>query len=625
MINLKNLSIRRGPNVLLENMNWTIYAKQRIGLIGANGSGKTTLFSIILGQFQPDGGDIEFPRQLRLAHVAQETPSLSQSAIDFVLDGDEVLRELEAKIKQAEDADDGMKIAELYEKMAVIDGYTAPARAAQLLCGLGFDVSAHEKPVSAFSGGWRVRLNLAKALMKPSDMLLLDEPTNHLDLDAILWLEQWLKSYPGTLLIISHDRDFLDEIVDHIGHISHQQFKIYTGNYSSFESQRAAHLILQQAAYEKQQIHIAHMRSYVERFRYKASKARQAQSRLKAIERLELVSAVQVESPFEFEFKEPGNCPNPLLAVNHVDIAYGSQPILNNLNFSITPNDRIAILGPNGAGKSSLIKVLAQQMQPAKGDCVFAPGLRVGYFAQHQIEQLDLEASPLIHMRRIAERTSELDLRKFLGGFDFCGDRVHDAVKNFSGGEKTRLALAMIVWQQPNLLLLDEPTNHLDLEMRNALSLALTGYTGAMILISHDRFLVRSATDRFLLCADGELKEFDGDLSDYQRWLFEYGKNRRQTPVANTGNSKKEIRKQAADSRDNKKPLTDKIKQYEKEIASLQKSAARIEALLTDENLYLPEQKENLKKHLLELSQTKEKLEKVEHEWLELCEQLGDN
>lgn len=625
MINLKNLTIRRGPNVLLENMNWTIYAKQRIGLIGANGSGKTTLFSILLGQFQPDGGDIEFPRQLRLAHVAQETPSLSQSAIDFVLDGDEALRELEAKLKQAEDVDDGMKIAEIHEKLAVIDAYTAPARAAQLLCGLGFDVSAHNKPVSAFSGGWRVRLNLAKALMKPSDILLLDEPTNHLDLDAILWLEQWLKSYPGTLLIISHDRDFLDEIVDHIAHISHQQLKVYTGNYSSFESQRAAQLILQQAAYEKQQTQIAHMRDYVERFRYKASKARQAQSRLKAIERLELVSAVQVESPFEFEFKEPGHCPNPLLAVNHVDIAYGSQRILNNLNFSITPKDRIAILGPNGAGKSSLIKVLAQQMQPAKGECVFAPGIRVGYFAQHQIEQLDLEASPLIHMRRIAERTTELDLRKFLGGFDFCGDRVHDAVKNFSGGEKTRLALAMIVWQQPNLLLLDEPTNHLDLEMRNALSLALTGYNGAMILISHDRFLVRSATDRFLLCADGELKDFDGDLLDYQRWLFEYGKNRRQTPVAaNAGVSKKEMRKQSADSRENKRPLTDKIKQCEKEMASLQKTAARIEALLTDENLYLPEQKENLKKHLLELSQTKEKLEQVESEWLQACEELGE-
>ncbi len=621
MITLKNITIRRGPRVLLENVNWTIFARQRIGIIGSNGTGKTTLFTLLLNEFQPDAGDIDRPKQLRIAHVAQETQSASMSALDYALDGDDELRALEAKIRQAEVDDDGMRIAELYEKLSVIDGYTAPARAGQLLSGLGFTAEEQQKPVSAFSGGWRVRLNLAKALMTRSDVLLLDEPTNHLDLDAILWLEQWLSKYQGTLLIISHDRDFLDVTIDHIAKISNQNLKMYTGNYSSFETQRATELLLQQSAYEKQQKQLAHMHDFVERFRYKASKARQAQSRLKAIERIELVSAVQSESEFHFEIPSPVNVPNPLISLNHVDVGYGDNIIIRNLNFSITPKDRIGILGPNGAGKSTLIKVLAQEMPPVNGECVTSSGLRIGYFAQHQVDQLDLNASPLVLLRRIAEQKTELDLRKFLGSYGFSGDRVNEAVKCFSGGEKSRLALALLVWAKPNLLLLDEPTNHLDLEMRNALSLALTEYDGAMILISHDRYLVRSTTDTLLLCADGKLQDFDGDLNDYQKWLFDYCKNRHATSAAPALNAKKEQRRLNAEEREQRRPLMEKITKLEAELKKLQKETARIEVLLTDQTLYEADKKEELKKQLLSLSQSKAALEKVELEWLEACEE----
>lgn len=623
MITLKNITLRRGPHILLENLNWTIFARQRIGMIGANGCGKSTLFSMLLGEFQPDTGDLDLPRQLRLSHVAQETPGLTQTALDFVLDGDVELRKLEAKLAKAEADDDGMRIAELHEKMAVLDAYTAPARAAQLLSGLGFSTAEQKKQVADFSGGWRVRLNLAKALMMPSDMLLLDEPTNHLDLDAILWLEEWLRNYPGTLLIISHDRDFLDNIVDHIAKIDHRELKVYTGNYSSYETQRASELLIQQAHYEKQQKQIAHMRDFVERFRYKATKARQAQSRLKAIERIELVSAVQSETPFSFQFPDPGNIPNPLLTLNHVDVGYDERIILKNLNFSITPKDRIAILGPNGAGKSSLIKVLAQAMAPLHGECIAASGMRIGYFAQHQVEQLDLQASPLTHLRRIAERALELDLRKFLGSFGFSGDSVLAPVGTFSGGEKSRLALALIVWQKPNLLLLDEPTNHLDLEMRNALSLALTEFEGAMILISHDRFLVRSTTDQLMLCADGKLQDFDGDLNDYQRWLFDYCKTRNAVPAVTTGNNKKEMRQQAAKEREECRPVKDKIRRLEKEMEKWQKEASRLEAMLTDQSLYEEQNKEILKQRLQALSQAKSSLETAETAWLLASEGSG--
>ncbi len=624
MITLKNITLRRGPYVLLENINWTIFAKQRIGLIGANGSGKSTLFSLLLGYFQADVGDLDLPRQLRLAHVAQETPSLPMTALDFVLDGDDELRALEQKLQEAEAADDGMLIATLHEQMGLLDAYTASARAGSLLNGLGFTAEEQQKPVSAFSGGWRVRLNLAKALMKRSDMLLLDEPTNHLDLDAILWLEEWLMKYTGTLLMISHDRDFLDKTVDHIAKIAHRNMKMYTGNYTSFETQRASELLLQQATYEKQQKKIAHMREFVDRFRYKASKARQAQSRMKAIERIELVSAVQSESEFEFQFADAGAVPNPLISMQHVDAGYGDKVVLRNVSFSITPKDRIGILGPNGAGKSTLIKVLAQQMAPLAGECNVASGLRIGYFAQHQIDQLDMEASPLLHLRRIAERTTELDLRKFLGSYLFTGDRVNEPVKNFSGGEKTRLALALLVWKKPNLLLLDEPTNHLDLEMRNALSLALSQYDGAMILISHDRFLLRNTIDSLILVADGKVQDFAGDLNEYQQWLLEYcRKKTKAESVAVPVTSKKEQRKQSAEEREAARPLQEKVKKLESELQKLQKKESELEAKLTDQSLYEDNNKDKLKQHLLALSEAKTKLEQVEMEWLQATEDLS--
>ena len=624
MINLRHITLRRGQHILLENVNWTIYPRERIGIIGANGTGKSTLFSFLLQEYEADKGELEIARGLRFAHVAQEMTTYTRSALDFVLDGDSELRAIESELLQAEDKEDNMRIANLHEKLSIIDAYTAPARAAQLLNGLGFSQEEQQKSVSEFSGGWRVRLNLAKALMCRSDVLLLDEPTNHLDLDAVLWLEEWLIEYSGTLLLISHDRDFLDQTVNHIAHLSGQQLKLYTGNYSSFETLRATTLLLQQATYEKQQKQIAHMHAFVDRFRYKASKARQAQSRLKAIERMELVCAVQSESPFQFQFKKSTQCPNPLIHLEDASIAYDEKTILHHLNFSIKPKDRIAIIGPNGAGKSSLIKLLASTIAPAKGKREVGAGLKIGYFAQHQVDQLELSETPLLHLRRLDEQTSELNLRKFLGSFGFSGERTSEPVKNFSGGEKSRLALALLVWQQPNLLLLDEPTNHLDLEMRNALSIALQDYEGAMILVSHDRFLVRSTTDQLLLVAEEKLQNFDGDLNDYQRWLFAFRKNQMNLGAAGSVKQKiprKEQRQQDVKEKELQRSLLLKIKQSEEKLAKFQKEAAIMEAILLDQSLYEECNKEKLQKHLLSFTSIKKEIEKIEQSWIEACEE----
>lgn len=623
MITLRQVTLRRGKAELLKNVDWTIYAKQRFGLIGANGAGKTSLFLMLLGELEPDLGDYTYPKQLKLSHVAQETESTSQTALQYVMDGDVELRDLEARLQKAEEAHDGHAIATLHEKLSIIDAYTAPARAAQLLNGLGFQQADQQQSVSAFSGGWRVRLNLAKALMCRSDVLLLDEPTNHLDLDAVVWLEEWLKHYQGTLIMISHDRDFLDNTVDHIAHIEHQGLKIYSGNYSAFEKQRAADLLIQQAAFEKQQKRLAHLQSFVDRFKAKATKAKQAQSRVKAIEKMDLICAVQSQSPFQFEFREPEQCPNPLLTVEKASISYGTKRILSHLNLTITPKDRIAIVGPNGAGKSSFIKLLAGELNEFHGIREASAGLKIGYFAQHQVEKLHLDDSSILHLRRIAPQSSEVELRTYLGTFGFVGDEVFAPVRQFSGGEKSRLALALLVWQRPNLLLLDEPTNHLDLEMRQALSLALQEYEGAMLLVSHDRFLVRSTTDQLLLVANGELTHFEGDLHDYEQWLLTYRKEQASDTQGESKSerSRKEARQESAKLRELRKPLDLRVKQLEKEILRLEKELALIEKTLSDQSIYDEAQKDKLQVQLINQAKVKKTLESIEEEWLIACEE----
>lgn len=621
MITLRNITLRRGKNVLLHDVNWTIYHKQRIGLIGANGSGKSSLFAMLLHGLEAEAGTVEIPRQLKIAHVAQETPAYSRSALDYALDGDAELRALETELKQAEQENNGTRIAMLHDQLSKIDAYTANSRAAQLLDGLGFNHTDQQKPVSAFSGGWRVRLNLAKALMCRSDILLLDEPTNHLDLDAVLWLEQWLMKYPGTLLLISHDRDFLDRTVDHIAHLTQQTIHLYAGNYSAFEQQRAAQLLVQQATYEKQQKHLAHMQAFVNRFKAKATKAAQAQSRLKAIERMELVSAVHSESPFQFHFKEPKQCPNPLIRLDDASIGYNDNIILRHLTISIGPKDRIGILGPNGAGKSSFIKLLAGELTQSQGKREASAGLRLGYFAQHQVDHLTIHETPLYHLKELAPDKTELELRTYLGSFGFSGDRVVDTVKNFSGGEKSRLALALIIWQQPNLLLLDEPTNHLDLEMRHALSMALQEYEGAMLLVSHDRFLVRTTVDQLVLVADSQLKPFDGDLHDYEKWLLEYRRQHDTSSAASTEKtelSRKSQRQLDAKQREERRPMLQRLKKLEEELVRLEQELSVIETALSDTSLYEPQQKTQLQQYLMKQATIRKQLQETEDAWLQL-------
>ncbi len=519
MIQLHNVALDRDQQTLLKNVSLSIFGKQKIGLVGANGSGKSSFFAAILGELEVSAGSIEKQNKLRIAHLQQETPALAISAIDYVLQGDLELQAIEEQLVIAEQTNDMEMIMRLHMRMADIDGYAAPARAAKILAGLGFSAISQQQAVKTFSGGWRMRLNLARCLMCPADLLLLDEPTNHLDLDAIIWLEKWLKHYPGTLLLISHDRDFLDGVVTHIIHIEHNNMKIYSGDYSAFEEQRARAIALQNATHKKQQAKIAHMMKFVNRFRVKATKAKQAQSRLKAISRLEITAAAQEDSAFYFEFLTPEQQPNPLIKLDHVNVGYEQQSVLSNINQSLFHGARIGLLGPNGAGKSTFVKTLAGELSVLAGECIVHQATKIGYFAQHQLEQLDLAVSALEHMLKLAPNKKPQELRSFLGGFAFSGDKVLNPVSKFSGGEKARLALALIVWQRPNLLLLDEPTNHLDLDMREALMMALQSYQGTLVVITHDRHLLRSTVNEFWLVADNKVTDFDGDLNDYQRWL----------------------------------------------------------------------------------------------------------
>lgn len=610
---------------MFANASFTIHKGQKVGVTGANGAGKSSLFALLRGELHLDEGDFSMPPGLEIAHVAQETPAADCSAIDYVIDGDRELRRLQQQLAAAEQADDGLKQAQLHAMLDTIGGYSAQARASRLMSGLGFAADQEQNPVSSFSGGWRMRLNLAQALMCRSDVLLLDEPTNHLDLDAVIWLQDWLCKYPGTLLLISHDRDFLDAITDHIVHIEQNKAEIYTGNYSAFETMRAEKLAQQQAAYLKQQREIAHIQSFVDRFKAKATKARQAQSRIKALERMELIAQAHVDSPFDFSFPKPGRMPNPLLTLDKADIGYGQKRVIERVSLSISPGDRIGLLGPNGAGKSSLIKVLAGAMPPLSGTRREADALRIGYFAQHQLEQLRTDESPLWHLQKLDNQATEKDLRNFLGGFDFQGDKVLESVKPFSGGEKARLVLAMLVYQNPNLLLLDEPTNHLDLEMRHALSVALQDYEGAIVVVSHDRHLLRSVTDQLLLVADGQARPFDGDLDDYRLWLAEQKKGEEKAaPDAAPAVSRKDQRKLDAERRQKLKPLFDALKKAEQAVEKYHAEQRQLEQQLADPSIYADSEKGRLKQLMERKAQVDKALNEAEAAWMEAEERVEE-
>ncbi|MEN4749547.1 ATP-binding cassette domain-containing protein [Pseudomonas sp. Ps21-P2] len=625
MIRLQSLTLQRGPQRLLEDAELTLHAGQKAGLIGANGAGKSSLFALLRGELTPDNGDCLLPADWRIAHMRQEVDTLDRVAVDYVLDGDLRLRQVQHDLAAAEAAQDGAAQARLHSELDSADGYTADARARKLLAGLGFTNEQMERQVSDFSGGWRMRLNLAQALMCPSDLLLLDEPTNHLDLDAILWLEDWLKSYQGTLLLISHDRDFLDAVVDHVAHVEQKKITLYRGGYSAFERARAERLAQQQQAYDKQQAQRAHMEKFITRFKAQATKAKQAQSRIKALERMEELSAAHVDSPFDFTFRESTKISSPLMDLSDARLGYGDKAILQKVKLQLTPGARIGLLGPNGAGKSTLIKNLAGELEPLSGRMVRGENTVVGYFAQHQLDSLDAKASPLLHLQRIAPTEREQALRDFLGGFDFRGARLDEPVLNFSGGEKARLALALIAWDKPNLLLLDEPTNHLDLEMRLALTMALQEFSGAVLVVSHDRHLLKSTTDNFLLVADGLVQEFDGDLDDYARWLVDY--RLRNAPASNTPvnvdkTDKKAQRQQAAALRQQLAPHKREADKLEKELGTLHEKLAKIEVALGDSGIYEAANRDKLRDLLADQAKLKSRESELEEAWMEALELL---
>ncbi|KAF6664102.1 ABC transporter ATP-binding protein [Pantoea sp. EKM101V] len=628
MIVFSALQIRRGIRVLLDNATATINPGQKVGLVGKNGCGKSTLLSLLKGEITSDAGTVTFPAHWALAWVNQETPALDKAALEYVIDGDRDYRQLEAELAEANRRDDGNAIALLHGKLDAVQAWSIHARAASLLHGLGFSQEQLQRPVSDFSGGWRMRLNLAQALICRSDLLLLDEPTNHLDLDAVIWLERWLKSYEGTLILISHDRDFLDPVVDKIIHIEQESMFEYTGNYTSFERQRVAKLAQQQSLYESQQEKVAHLHSYIDRFRAKASKAKQAQSRIKMLERMEMIAPAHVDNPFSFTFRKPENLPNPILKMEKVTAGYGDRIILDAIKLNLVPGSRIGLLGRNGAGKSTLIKLLAGELEAMEGRIGLAKGIKLGYFAQHQLEYLRADESPLQHLARIAPNVLEQQLRDYLGGFDFRGDKVTEMTERFSGGEKARLVLALIVWQRPNLLLLDEPTNHLDLDMRQALTEALIDFEGALVVVSHDRHLLRATTDDLYLVHDGKVDVFAGDLEDYQQWLSDLQKQQAQqeaAPKQDNGNSaqaRKDQKRRDAELRAQTQPLRKEIEKLEKQMSKWQSQLADAEAQLSDSAIYDPGRKADLTTALQRQAESKSALEEVEMAWLEAQEQL---
>jgi len=644
MLNFTDLSIRRGKRVLFAGATFSLFRGEKVGITGENGSGKSSLLSLVRGEVQPEAGSFDMPSQLSVAHVSQELLASDRAAIDFVLDGDAELRAVEQALAAAEEADDGLQLGELHGRYAAIGGYDARARAGQLMHGLGFTSADETRAVRAFSGGWRVRLNVAQALMCRSDLLLLDEPTNHLDLDAILWLEGWLREYPGTLLLIAHDREFLDRVTNRIVNLEHGHARAYRGNYSAFETQRASELAEQAALFTRQQREIRHMESFVERFRAKASKARQAQSRLKALERMQRIAPAHVDSPFEFSFATPAKLPRPLLALENQAAGYEGRPIVEGVNLTIAPGDRIALLGRNGAGKSTLMKLLAGELPALGGVRTEARDLRLGYFAQHQLEQLAVKDSPLQQLRDLDDRlrgersrAPEQDQRDFLAGFGFRGDRVFEPVAPFSGGEKARLVLALVAYQRPNLLLLDEPTNHLDLEMRQALAVALQDYEGAVVLVSHDRYLLSTVVDEFRLVANGRAEPFDGDLEDYARWLgtaaVESAAPGRGAPATafapaaaapraapESAETRKQRKRSEAQQRAALSPLRAAIAEQEQQLERLSAERVRLERELLSPTT--ASDATRMPKLLKEQAQVASKIAALEAAWMQSTEQL---
>ena len=626
MIEIKNLTLQRGLKVLLDQAALSLAPGRRVGLIGKNGSGKSSLFALLKGEITADKGDVSIPKHWKTAAVAQETPALDISALDYVLQGDGELQLFQTALHEAEAKNDGMKQAEYHAKLEEIDAYSAPARAAKLLSGLGFSQEEHGRPVKSFSGGWRMRLNLAQALMCRADLLLLDEPTNHLDLETVLWLENHLSGLPCTQIIISHDRDFLNATTTQTVELSDQKLTLYGGNYDFYQAERARRLAQQQAAYLKQQAQIKHLQSFIDRFKAKATKAVQAQSRMKALDKLERIAPAHFDSGFSFEFDSPAHLPNPLLQLDKADLGYGGEPVLHGIDLSLESGARYGLLGVNGSGKSTFIKTLAGELNVSSGRIVRSDKLNIGYFAQHQLDTLRPDQSPLWHIQKLSPDVREQEIRNFLGSFNFVGDAALQKTEPFSGGEKARLALAMIVWQKPNLLLLDEPTNHLDLDMRHALTLALQSFQGALIVVSHDRSLLEATTDSFLLIEQGRLKTFDGDLEDYRRYRLAQ-ENAAAAPAASSqSQNRKDAKRVEAQIRQEKarlgKPLQQKISQAEKEIAALSEIQTACEAFLAQEDAYSDANKTKLQQTLAQLAETKVKLEKQEENWLAWQEEL---
>ena len=613
MLSFNNLSLRRGTNLLFEDVSFTVHRDNKVGLVGANGTGKTSLFKMIQGEIDSDEGDFKYPPDLKIACLAQEVPGTDELALSYVMSGDLKLLEIQNSITKAENEQDYGALGELHSQFEDHDGFTAKSRAEQLLVGLGFSEEEFSKPLKDFSGGWRVRLNLAKTLMQPADLLLLDEPTNHLDLDAIIWLGNWIKSFKGAMLLISHDREFLDECVGFIAHLHNSTIELYKGNYSQFEIRKAARLAELESNYNKQQREISHMQDFVRRFKAKATKARQAQSRIKALERMELIAPAHIDSPFQFTIPETEKISNPLIVLEDADLGY-SDAIINKVKIAFRPGDRIGLLGVNGAGKSTFVKSLKGDLQLLQGNKIEGKNLKIGYFSQHQIDDLMLDKSPIDHLAKVEKKATESEIRNFLGGFNFRGDKAKDVIKNFSGGEKARLALAIIAFQRPNLLLMDEPTNHLDMDMRQALTVALQDFSGAIVLISHDRHLLANTVDEFLIINEGKIERFNGDLLDYRKMIL-------QGSYKESSSNKEEREDKIKDSKDLKKIKT-QILAIEKTLKRLNRKLAETQEFLNSPELYNDSSKMNLHDLLRDQVNLDTEIKSTEQEWLELNEEL---